>query len=158
MKENAGTVRWGRRGETVSFSPVDGITMWLVPGERLMAVWVRIEPDRELPLHQHPHEQIGVLIEGELTLTVGDESRQLQPGDSWSIPPDVPHRGVAGPGGCLAVDMFAPPRDDYVALARAAGTDRSASWHRGDEAVDAPEHDDTLSEQCEPKQRRQCLE
>lgn len=67
----------------------------------------------ELPMHKHPHEQIGFLVSGRLILTIGDESCELLPGDSWAVPGDVEH--------CAkvielseAIEVFYPVRQDYL--------------------------------------------
>lgn len=118
---------WGRREEIAPFPPVAGIEMRVVAGERLMAVWVRIEPNTVMPMHHHEHEQIGVLLEGELAMTIGDETRVLHSGDSYVIPPDVEHGAETHAAGCLVLDMFAPVRADYLALAHAAAEHAAAS-------------------------------
>lgn len=113
---------WTRRGDLAPFSPLDGITIRVVAGTRLMAAWVRIEPETTLPLHRHPHEQLGVVIEGAVEVTVGDERRRLAPGDAYAVPPDVPHGGVTRAEGCLVLETFTPPREDYLARASAAAS------------------------------------
>ena len=55
----------------------------------------------------------GLCIRGQLTFTVGDETRTLGPGGTWYIPSGVPHRADAGPHGAIAVDVFSPIRDDW---------------------------------------------
>jgi len=48
-----------------------------------------------------------------MQLTVGDEARTYRAGDSYYIPGDVPHSAVA-PEGAVVVDVFCPPREDYL--------------------------------------------
>lgn len=100
-----------------SFSPAEGITMRVMTGGRMMANWVRIEPGRSVPTHAHPHEQIGLVLEGSIDLTLGNETRTLRPGDAYTIPGNLPHSAVAGPEGCLVLDIFSPPREEYAAAA-----------------------------------------
>ncbi|MGH7748381.1 MAG: cupin domain-containing protein, partial [Candidatus Dormibacteria bacterium] len=71
-----------------------------------------------VPEHRHPQEQLGVVVRGELTLTIDGESRLRRPGDLWVIPGDVPHSVVVGPDGCTALEAFSPPRDDWEAVPR----------------------------------------
>jgi quercetin dioxygenase-like cupin family protein len=49
---------------------------------------------------------------------VGDETKELGPGSTWSIPSDVPHEVRAGPEGAVVIDVFAPPRDDWGGVER----------------------------------------
>ncbi len=109
---------WARKDELPRFSPIAGLAMQSVTGGKLMANWVTIEPHRTVPRHQHPHEQLGVMLEGALELTLGDETRLLRPGDAYTIPGGVPHKAIGGPEGGLALDIFSPPREQYLELAR----------------------------------------
>jgi quercetin dioxygenase-like cupin family protein len=52
---------------------------------------------------------------------VGDETRDLAPGDTWRILSNVPHEVTAGPEGALAIECFTPVRADWAALDRDEG-------------------------------------
>ena len=71
-----------------------------------------------MPEHHHVNEQTGMLIRGSLTFRIGDETRELGPGATWCIPANVPHEVRAGPQGAVAVEVFAPRRDDWGGLER----------------------------------------
>jgi len=62
-----------------------------------------------------------VLIRGSLHFRIAGETRDVGPGDTWSIPSGVPHQVTAGPGGALAVECFTPARGDWSALQRMSG-------------------------------------
>lgn len=109
---------WTSKRNLPGFSPLPGITMQPMTGSRIMLSWVTIEPESEVPLHQHPHEQVGFVLEGELELTIGEETRRLKPGDAYTIPPELPHAARTGAIGCLVIDVFSPPREDYLAEVR----------------------------------------
>ncbi len=64
------------------------------------------------PEHQHPHEQTVNVLEGTLDLVVAGEPIVLTAGQSYVIPPDVPHAGRARTA-CRVLDVFAPVREDY---------------------------------------------
>lgn len=113
---------WAHHDELDAFSPRDGISLRLVSGERLMVNWVRIEPHRTLPSHHHPHEQIGVVLEGMVEVTIADETRCLEPGHAYVVPPGVIHAGATADEGCLVLETFSPPREDYLKAAKAAGS------------------------------------
>jgi quercetin dioxygenase-like cupin family protein len=114
------TVIWARRSETAPFSPAPGIHIQPVVGGSLMTCWIAMDPGAVVARHSHPNEQLGVLVEGTMTLTAGEETRSLQVGDAYVVPPDVPHEGVAGPEGATLVETFVPAREDYVRAWRAA--------------------------------------
>ncbi len=96
-----------------SFSPLEGFTMQSITGGKLMANWVTIEPNREMPRHHHPHEQLGIMLEGVMELTLGDETRLIRAGDAYTIPPNLPHNARTLDEGCVVLDIFTPPREDY---------------------------------------------
>jgi quercetin dioxygenase-like cupin family protein len=76
----------------------------------------RLDTGAVLPVHDHPQEQTGYLVAGVLRLTVGDETRDMRPGDAWSIPGGVAHGGVALEQ-AVAVEVFSPVREDYLPAA-----------------------------------------
>ncbi len=75
---------------------------------------VEIDEGCEVPWHQHPHEQGGMLISGRMQLSIGDETRIVLPGDMYLIPGNVRHRAVAVDGPVVALDVFSPIREDYA--------------------------------------------
>jgi quercetin dioxygenase-like cupin family protein len=106
-------VVWARRSETAAFSPAPGIQIQPVFGGSLMTCWISMEPGAEVPRHAHPNEQLGVVVEGSVTLTANGETRTLEPGDAYAVTPDLEHQGVAGPSGAMLVETFVPVREDY---------------------------------------------
>lgn len=111
------TPTWANTADLKRFSPVPGVVMQSISGGVLMANWVTIEPNSSVPRHQHPNEQLGVMLEGALELTLGDETRLLRPGDAYTIPPDLPHSARTLEEGCVVLDIFSPVREDYRRLA-----------------------------------------
>jgi quercetin dioxygenase-like cupin family protein len=99
-----------------TISPVPGCRMRTPHGEHLMLSYLEMDPGAEVPLHHHPHEQGGILLEGRLALTIGDETRIVEPGSMFLIPPNVPHRAVALDGPVRVLDVFSPVREDYAEL------------------------------------------
>lgn len=96
--------------------PVPGCRMRTPFGQNMMLSYLEMEDGAEVPLHSHPHEQGGMLIQGTLQLTIGDETRLCQPGSMFLIPPNVKHRAVAVGGKCVVMDVFSPVREDYAEL------------------------------------------
>ena len=98
-----------------------GVTVQAVEGDRTTLAVVDLEPDANVPEHRHDNEQLGVLVRGSMRFRIGDETRDLGPGETWRIPSDTPHAVTAGAEGALAVESFAPARADWGALERLAG-------------------------------------
>jgi quercetin dioxygenase-like cupin family protein len=91
----------------------DGVHGRAVHGERITLGVIELDPNSVVPEHSHEHEQLGICVSGSLTFRVADESRDLRPGDTWSIPGNVPHEVRVGPEGAVVIDVFAPTRDDW---------------------------------------------
>ena len=96
----------------------DGVLARVVPGERVTFVVLELDANTVVPEHAHENEQLGVLASGSMRFRIGDEERDLLPGGTWSIPPNVAHEVTAGPEGAVAIEVFAPGRTDWAALER----------------------------------------
>ena len=91
-----------------------GVEIHTTAGKNLMLSVVRFEPRSVVAEHSHPHEQMGILLEGRLEFTIGTVTRLLVPGDIWRIPGGVVHSVRALDGPVLALDVFHPIREDYL--------------------------------------------
>jgi quercetin dioxygenase-like cupin family protein len=69
-----------------------------------------------VPGHSHENEQVGLLVAGSLTFTIGGDVGEVLPGGFWRILANVPHSVVAGPEGAVLVEAFSPPRHDWAAI------------------------------------------
>ncbi len=101
------------KAECSRHSIFPGVFINTVAGEKTMISIVELEPRSAVLPHQHPHEQMGLLISGELTFTIGEETRTIQAGEMWRIPGGVVHSCIAGDGPAVAIDVFNPIREDY---------------------------------------------
>jgi unsaturated pyranuronate lyase len=104
----------------------DGIKARAVNGGRLTMAVIDLEPNAISPEHRHENEQLGFIIAGTMIMRIGSEKRELRPGDTYSIPPNIPHEAIAGPDGCTATDIFAPVRADWADLKR--GEPAPGNW------------------------------
>jgi quercetin dioxygenase-like cupin family protein len=98
-----------------------GVTAQAVEGERTTLAVVDLEPGSTVPEHHHDNEQLGLLVRGSMRFRVDTETRDLVPGDTWTVASHVPHEVTAGPDGALAIECFTPARADWAALERLAG-------------------------------------
>ena len=92
----------------------DGVVGRVVQGEKLTLAIVELEPGSVIPEHSHANEQLGVCVVGSLHFRVGDEAREIAPGQCWCIRADVPHEVATGPDGAVVIETFAPPRADWA--------------------------------------------
>jgi quercetin dioxygenase-like cupin family protein len=96
----------------------NGVRARAVRGAEMTLSTVELDPGAIVSEHAHPNEQIGLVLQGSLTFTIGGERRELRAGESYVIGANVPHDAVAGADGCTVVDVFSPPRDDWERLER----------------------------------------
>lgn len=102
-----------RMPDLPGFEASPGLILRPFWGQNEMASYVTFAPGAIAPMHQHPQEQLSFVISGRMYFTVGRESRWMEAGDIVSIPPNVPHAAQGGDEGCVAIDMFSPPRDGF---------------------------------------------
>ncbi|MQF65205.1 cupin domain-containing protein [SAR202 cluster bacterium AC-409-J13_OGT_754m] len=93
----------------------------IIPGATIQTFWgsntllsmVKIKPMIEVPLHTHPHEQSGIVLEGSLEMGIDGDVQILRPGDMYIIPGDVEHYAKGLEIGASVLDIFSPVREDY---------------------------------------------
>jgi mannose-6-phosphate isomerase-like protein (cupin superfamily) len=72
---------------------------------------VKAGPGQGPPLHKHPYVEVAFTLESRATFTVGDEQREVKPGDIVVIPANTPHRFVnSGNTTLRQIDIHASPR------------------------------------------------
>jgi len=96
-----------------SYDLIDGVTAKALFGEGAMLNLVELAPDAVVPSHSHPHEQLGLILRGSMTLVVDGARHLLEEMDGYTLPGDIEHEGIAGPDGTLVLDVFRPVREDY---------------------------------------------
>ena len=82
-------------------------------GEGAMINLIEFEPGATVPLHSHPHEQLGIVLRGMQALVIDGTSHELGPMEGYVIPSGVEHSAYCGPDGALVIDVFQPVREDY---------------------------------------------
>ncbi|MGD2142283.1 MAG: cupin domain-containing protein [Candidatus Bathyarchaeota archaeon] len=101
-----------------SFSQMEGLVTKVLTGlkgERMMMVLNSTLPGHTVPIHSHPHEQIGVVYAGEGILRIGEEERRVSKGDLYCIPGGVPHGDTTiGEEPFVMLDIFHPVREDFI--------------------------------------------
>lgn len=95
------------------FGLTDGVTAQPLFGEGAMLNLIEFQPGATVPLHSHPHEQLGIVLRGMQALVVDGEPHELGPMEGYVMPGGVEHSAYCGPDGALVLDVFAPVREDY---------------------------------------------
>jgi len=91
-----------------------GVDIFATAGKQMMLSYVEIQAGAVVEPHAHPHEQVGMVLEGQAHFFVGDEDKVLGPGDMYRIPGGVTHRVVALERPVKALDIFHPIREEYL--------------------------------------------
>jgi unsaturated pyranuronate lyase len=76
-----------------------------------------LEAGSDVPRHNHMNDQVGYVVSGQIEMTVGEEVRILNPGNTYAIPGGVYHSAKAIVDS-IVIDVFSPPREDYRTEAR----------------------------------------
>ncbi|MFX1504978.1 MAG: cupin domain-containing protein [Promethearchaeota archaeon] len=86
---------------------IEGIKGWIAQGKDFQIVFFEIEPGK-IPAHSHS-AQWGIVIEGEMTLTIEGETKKYEKGDSYYIPEGAIHYAEFHTF-IRALDFFADPQ------------------------------------------------
>ena len=108
----------------------EGVIFCPVFGRNLSLNFVTFPPHSGFPTHVHPEEQISIVREGEMEITVGDICKWVVPGDVIVFPSDVPHSGRTIDQSCRLIDIFSPPREGLREVIAGANPLRSADLDR----------------------------
>jgi quercetin dioxygenase-like cupin family protein len=95
----------------------NGILARRVEGREITFAVVELAPGAAASRHQHPQEQLGLVLTGTMHFVIGDEARTLHAGDTYEIPGNIPHEATAGPEGAVVIDVFSPIRADWHGIA-----------------------------------------
>jgi len=90
-----------------------GVRIRTCANEKMMLSVVDLEPHAVVEEHQHPHEQVGMLLEGRALFIIDGEEKTLAAGDMYRIPGNVQHKVVVLDQPAKALDIFCPIREDY---------------------------------------------
>ena len=96
-----------------AFDLADGVTGRPLFGDGAMLNLIEFEPGAVVPLHSHPHEQLGIVLRGVQVLVVDGVERPLGPLEGYVLPGGVEHSAHCGAEGATVLDVFQPVREDY---------------------------------------------
>ena len=91
-----------------------GVQVSTCASEKMMLSLATLEPHAVVEEHSHPHEQVGIVLEGRAIFIIGGEEKTLGPGDIFRIPGNVRHKVIALEQTVKALDVFHPIREDYL--------------------------------------------
>jgi quercetin dioxygenase-like cupin family protein len=68
-----------------------GILSKVESGKDLTMAFMEIAPNREGTAHDHPFDQCGIVIEGEIEMSVAEDKKLLKPMETYFIPAGTKH-------------------------------------------------------------------
>ena len=74
--------------------PFKGIKAWILQSEKRQLVFFEMQPTAVVPEHRHSYPQWGMLIEGEMKLTMNGKTRLCHKGDEYLIPANAKHHAT----------------------------------------------------------------
>ena len=70
--------------------PLKGLEAYLLQGDNQQIVFMSFEQEVNMPEHTH-NAQAGVVLSGEIELTVNNKTTTYKKGDTYFIPANAPH-------------------------------------------------------------------
>ena len=101
-------------GETLPQPAGEGVVRRVLAyGSEAMCVENVFQAGAVGAMHHHPHTQVTYIVSGRFRFTVGDQVREVGPGDTLLKQDGVEHGCVCLEPGVM-VDFFTPMREDFV--------------------------------------------
>ena len=93
---------------------VDGVHMHAIGGEQVLLCRVRYEPGKQVPWHAHEDtEQVMIITDGEVDMTIEDETATLKAGDVVVVNRGLHHK-LFSENGVSFIEALAPVPLDHV--------------------------------------------
>ncbi len=68
-----------------------GVRAWIAQGEKHQLIFFEMETSAQVPEHSHNYAQWGMVIKGEMKLTIDGKTRTCKKGDEYVIPAQAKH-------------------------------------------------------------------
>jgi quercetin dioxygenase-like cupin family protein len=92
----------------------EGVRLHAIGGEQVLLCRVVYQPGTTVDWHSHEHtEQVMLILDGEIEMTIEDEARTLGPGDVVVVNRGLRHT-LHSPNGVTFVEALAPVPLDHV--------------------------------------------
>jgi quercetin dioxygenase-like cupin family protein len=97
-----------------SFEFHEGVRIHAIGGEQVLLCKVVYEPGKQVPWHSHEDtEQVMFVLEGEVEMTIEEETKTLGPGDVVVVNRGLHHK-LHSAGGVTFMEALAPVPLDHV--------------------------------------------
>jgi quercetin dioxygenase-like cupin family protein len=100
----------GTIDELEADAPYPGVVRRAFHGQSATVTAYEFRPGASFPVHRHAQEQITLIDQGAVRMTIGDRELDLAAG-GWSVvPPNVAHGITAGEAGARITAIIVPRR------------------------------------------------
>jgi quercetin dioxygenase-like cupin family protein len=111
MAESSPFRSWNGRD---SFEFADGVRIHAIGGEQVLLCKVTYAPGKQVPWHKHDDtEQVMFILEGEVDMTIEEETATLKAGDVVVVNRGLNHK-LFSEGGVTFMEALAPVPLDHV--------------------------------------------
>jgi len=93
---------------------VPGANSHIVSAENITVSFLTMEPNTHFAPHRHESEQVMIVVDGECDEIVDGKLYHLKKDDVLILPSNIEHGAYISDKGCKAIDVFSPPRKDFV--------------------------------------------
>lgn len=91
-----------------------GVRLHAIGGDQVLLCRVRYEAGKQVPRHAHAEaEQVMAVVDGAVTMTIGDETRELVVGDVVCVNRGIEHE-LFSEGGVTFFEALSPVPLDHV--------------------------------------------
>jgi len=92
----------------------------IVAGQNALVSFLTMSPHSHFEVHKHEAEQIMIVVDGCCDEIIEGKLYRVSKGDVIVLPPNVEHGGYVLDQPCVVIDIFCPPRPDYLEKAKKA--------------------------------------
>jgi quercetin dioxygenase-like cupin family protein len=85
----------------------------VIHGKTMTVARLDVRKGCTVPEHSHHNEQISMIEQGSMRFVLAGVEKIVKAGEVLHIPAHVPHSAEALED-CIAVDLFSPPREDWI--------------------------------------------
>ena len=90
-----------------------GANSHIVAGTRMTLSFVTLDAERYYPIHSHPHEQMVIVLRGEIDAIVEGYRYRVREGEVLSISGGVAHGTYTLGQQCVVLEVFSPARSEF---------------------------------------------
>ena len=94
---------------------VPGSNSHILATEKITVSFLTMNPGIYFELHHHEAEQVMIVLDGAIDEIIEGKLYPVKEGDVIVLPSNTEHGGYVSGQGCTVIDIFSPPRQDFIA-------------------------------------------